>query len=141
MTRWKPMKPAAPVIRNFIKSESGENPAHRNAMAGYVESGARAGGGRHKGGCRCGGQRLARRVAEAGGVERLNPYAEVIGDCGYRFVVKTFPLGVDLLKAFFAVGVVFKEIDALRVARGYFPDFCAFATGHEGEPYIVGCGR
>ena len=79
--------------------------------------------------------------AEAGGVERLHSYAEMIGDCGYRFVVKTFPLGVDFLKAFFAVGVVFKEIDALRVARGYFPDFCAFATGHEGEPYIVGCGR
>ena len=81
------------------------------------------------------------REAEGRPFGRLRLDGEVCGDCGYRFVVKTFPLGVDLLKAFFAVGVVFKEIDALRVARGYFPDFCAFATGHEGEPYIVGCGR
>lgn len=67
--------------------------------------------------------------------------AEMIGDGGDGFVVETPAFGVNLLKAFFAEGVVFKEIDSLRVARGYFPDFCAFATGHEGEPYIVGCGR
>lgn len=89
----------------------------------------------------CGGQRLARWEAKAGSVEQLNSYAEMIGDGGYRCVVEAPAFGVDLLKSFFAVGVVFKEIDALRVARGYFPDFCAFATGHEGEPYIVGCGR